>query len=393
MHILYSDTPFPFFAASRVRAIDGHSLPGSDHLATSARPDYLVAIARARSHCSGTTGDSVVPKSSGFFSPWAAGRGVNRSVGMGYTDNSNLTPTNKVSDLSFDLALGLNTVWTISHLNQLRFNFSGDVVQNFYSNGRSQFQFIISPGSLIEFRFAVSNVQVRLYDKISYAQNPTTDPTATDTSSLNNFTNTIGTVVDTDLNLAILSFLADYTYNSQSGTNVAGQNNPGTTGTRNSFRLGSSVSFRWTPTVLYGIETTATRSTGSNSANVNNLNVGPFIRGKLSQLTSLDLSAGLSLYDTTAPISPTTYYFSGVIRHQLTPNTQLIVSASHDLTFSTSTDLTEQTIFGVGTQLNLTRSITFSAAPFVNFGNEKTGTPQGPFTFFGVGACLGWKPH
>ena len=291
------------------------------------------------------------------------------------------------------LALGLNTTWTISHLNQLHFNFSGDVIQNFYSNGRTQLQFVISPGSEIAFRFAVSNVQVRLFDRISYAQNPTTDPTATNTSNLNNFTNTVGGVVDTDLNLAILSFLADYTYNSQSGTNVAGENNPGTSGTRNSIRAGTSVSFHWTPTLFYGIEATATRSTGSNSANVNNLAFGPFIRGKLGQLTNLDLAAGVSLYDTNAPISPTTYYFSGTIRHQVDPNLQLIVSALHDLAFSNSTNLTEETIFRVGTQLNLTRFITISASPFVDFGNGKTGTDQGPFTFFGVQATLGWKPH
>ena len=62
------------------------------------------------------------------------------SVGVGYTDNANLTPTAKVSDLSF--------------------------------------------------KFAVSNVRVRLYDQFANVQNPTTDPTATDVANLNSFTNT-----------------------------------------------------------------------------------------------------------------------------------------------------------------------------------------------------------
>jgi hypothetical protein len=315
------------------------------------------------------------------------------SVGVGYTDNANLTPTQKVSDLNFTQALSLNSTWIISHFNQLQFNFGGQVIEHFYGNGRDVVNFAISPDSLIQFQFIISNYRVRLYDQIAYAQNPTTDPTATGTANLNSFTNTVGATVDADLNRAILSFLADYTYNSQSGTTVQGQTNPTTSGTRNSVRVGSSVSFYWTPILFYGLETTATRSSGSHSANINSLNVGPFIRGKLSKLTDLDLAGGASLFDTSAPISPTTYYFNAIIRHQINRNFQLILSASHDLVFTTSTDLTEETIFRAGTQLNLTRFITFATSPYVDFGNEKTGGNPGRFTLFGVEAGLVWKPH
>ena len=315
------------------------------------------------------------------------------SVGVGYTDNANLTPTAKVSDLSFTQELSLNSTWVISHLNELQFNFAGQVTENFYGNGQNVVNFAISPGSLIQFKFAVSNVRVRLYDQFANVQNPTTDPTATDVANLNSFTNTIGAAVDTDLNLAVLSLSADYTYNNQSGSNSAGQANANTTGSRQSFRVGSSVSFYWSPTLLYGIQTTATRASGSGGANVNSLNVGPFIRGKLSPSTDISLAGGASLYDTSAPISPTTYYFSGVIRHQLNRNFQLILSASHDLTFTTSTDLLEETIFRVGAQINPTRFITFTASPYLYLGNAKTGSTSGRFTLYGVEAGLNWKPH
>src|SRR5271165_6443001 len=43
------------------------------------------------------------------------------SAGVQYTDNSNLTRTNKISDLSFSLGLSANTTWVISYLNQLQF--------------------------------------------------------------------------------------------------------------------------------------------------------------------------------------------------------------------------------------------------------------------------------
>jgi hypothetical protein len=60
--------------------------------------------------------------------------------------------------------------------------------------------------------------------------------------------------------------------------------------------------------------------------------------------------------------------------------------------------LTEENVFKLGTQLGLTRFITFSASPFVNFGNVKMVTPgttvsTGPYTQFGIEASLAWNPR
>ena len=319
------------------------------------------------------------------------------TAGVQYTDNVNLTDTDKMSDLSFTLGLGLDTTWVISHLNQLQFTFGGEVMENFYSNGRNLVTFAVDPTSKIEFKFEVGEFLVRLYDQFSYTQNPTTDPTATNTANLNSFTNTIGAAVDADLNIAVLTLFADYSYNSQSGTNVQGQTNPTTNGTRETFRLGPSLTFRLSPTILYGINATATRSTSTNAANVNSLNVGPFINGRLSKEFEFDLSGGLSLIDTKPSIAPT-YYFSLAIRYQINRHWQLVFSGSHDLVFTTGTNLTEENLFKVGTQMDLTRWITFTVSPFINFGEVKTtdlrvinGPSQGSYTQFGIAAGLDWK--
>src|SRR5271166_1800538 len=271
------------------------------------------------------------------------------TTGVQYTDNSSLTATNKISDLSFSLGLNANTTWVISHLNQLQFNFGGQVIENFYGNGRSQVTFAIAPNSMLEFKFTVSDLQVHLYDSFSYVQNPATNPAATNTANLNSLTNTIGAVVNKDLNLAALSFSADYTYDNQGGPNVEGQTNPTTTGTRESFRFGPSLTFRWSPSILYGINAEATRSTSAGAANVNSLNVGPFINGKLSRDFEFDLAAGATLLDT-KPAVPTGYYASAAIRYQIDRHWQLLFSGSHDLIFTTGTQLTEETTFSVGTQ-------------------------------------------
>jgi len=324
------------------------------------------------------------------------------TTGVQYTDNSNFTPTNKISDLSFSLGLNASTTWVISHLNHLQFNFGGQVIENFYGNGRNQVTFAIAPNSMLEFKFTVSDLQVRLYDNFSYVQNPATNPTATNTANLNSLTNTIGAVVDKDLNVAVLSLSADYTYNDQSGTNAQGQTNPTTAGTRESFRFGPSLKFRWSPSILYGINAEATRSTSAGAANVNSLNVGPFINGKLSRDFEFNLAAGAALVDT-KPSIPTDYYVFAAIRYQINRHWQLLFSGSHELIFTTGTDLTEQNLLKVETQLSLTRFITFTASPFVNFGDVKTttgtvntavnGSTTGPYTLFGIEASLAWKPR
>jgi hypothetical protein len=314
-----------------------------------------------------------------------------------YNDNVNLTPTNKISNLSFSLGMGLDTTWTISHLNQLNFRFGGALTENFYGNGRNQFTFSIAPNSIIEFKFAISDVQIRLFDSFSYTQNPTTSPTATNTANLNSLTNTIGAVAETDLNIALFSLAADITYNDQSGQTSGGQASQGTTGTRESFRVSPSLTFRMTPTILYGINGSATRSTGENAANVNSLSLGPFMNGKLGRHLEFDLAIGGTFVSTTPAVQPS-YYFSGAIRYQLNRHWQIILSGSHDLVFTTGTDLTEQNLIRIGTQLGLTRSISFNIAPFVNFGNvdstaTNSGVAAGPYTQIGIEAGLTWKPR
>jgi hypothetical protein len=314
------------------------------------------------------------------------------SAGVEYTDNANLTHTGKLSRFSLGQDVGLNATWVLSHLSQLKIILGGELREDFYTNGQNH----VSAGmplSTILFQFPVSNLRVTLFESFSYIQDPTANPAATNTTYLNSLTNTVGGSVDADVGIATISLSSDYTYNSQSGSNVQGQANPGTTGTRNSLRIGLDLTFRLSPQILYGITTDWTRSNGSGNGsggNVNSFSVGPFIRGELSRFTDLYLVGGAILTHAHPSESPG-YFFSGVLRHQINRNWQLILSASHDLVFTTGTSLTEESIFRVGTQMNLTRFITFSAFPYYDFGDVKSGTNPGNFKQFGFETGLGWN--
>jgi hypothetical protein len=334
-------------------------------------------------------------------------------TGIDFTDNSSLTQTGKISRVSIFEGFSLDTIWALSHINQLEFNFGGRLREDFYGNGTSNVNFSIAPDSQLQFRFAIDDVQVRLYDNFSYTQDPSTNPVASNTTYLNSFNNTLGAEIKKDLNQAIFTLSADYSYNNQSGANAQGQTTGSSTGTRNTFRVGSSLGFRWSPTVLYGIETSISRTTGSSaaitglppgtapSANINSLNVGPFIRGQITRLTDFDFGVGATLLDA-KPSVPPTGYFQATLRHQFNRNFQMILSASHDLIFTTGTDITEEYVFQAATEFNLTRFITFTANPNLLLGdsrippnqvNFQNGTIGGNFKEYAIGTSLRWTPR
>ncbi|MBV9672002.1 MAG: hypothetical protein JO076_04160, partial [Verrucomicrobia bacterium] len=115
---------------------------------------------------------------------------VTASTGILFTDNANLVNTGAISRTSFFQALDLTAIWELSQFNQLQINLGGRLTEDFYSKGKSQVYPSIAPDSLIQFQFSVGLVLVRLYDQISYIQDPTSQPTATGTTNLNLFTNT-----------------------------------------------------------------------------------------------------------------------------------------------------------------------------------------------------------
>jgi hypothetical protein len=73
------------------------------------------------------------------------------------------------------------------------------------------------------------------------------------------------------------------------------------------------------------------------------------------------------------------------------------------LIFTTGTSLTEQNLIKAGTRLGITRFITLTVSPFVNFGDVKTTQAStivtapnpgiGSYTQFGIEASLTWKPR
>src|SRR6266550_4187302 len=60
---------------------------------------------------------------------------VTGTAGTDYTDNANLSHTNKLGRLSLFQGLNLDVTWVVSHLSQLEIVFGGQLTEDFYANG------------------------------------------------------------------------------------------------------------------------------------------------------------------------------------------------------------------------------------------------------------------
>src|SRR5258708_5462829 len=56
-------------------------------------------------------------------------------TGIEFTDNSSIVQTGKISRVSIYEGFNLNTIWALSHINQLEFNLAGRLRETFYANG------------------------------------------------------------------------------------------------------------------------------------------------------------------------------------------------------------------------------------------------------------------
>lgn len=310
---------------------------------------------------------------------------ANAGVGYSYTDNANTTEFNKLADNQFYESLGLGLSWPISAFNQIDIALNGRLEEDFYSNGTNALNVEILPGSQIRFQVEIGSVQVRAFEQFAIIQDPVADPTASGQTNLNRLINTFGVSAAVPVGVMKLGFEVDYTYSSALNGTPTGAGTQSVGDVRNSFRLASTIGFAASPSLDYGLEISATANTGAGPNDVNSLSIGPFIRGRLTQLIEVDAGTGLTIVD--APgLGPAQYYGYVSIRHHLSRVTEILLGVSHDLIFSDGLNLAKSNDFYLTLQTQLTPQVTCSVGPFVDFGRVISGENPGSYTQYGVSA-------
>jgi hypothetical protein len=311
------------------------------------------------------------------------------TLGLGYlyTDNANTagttgtTGTGKLSlneifeDLDVDLA------WPMSPFNRIDLRLGGQLQENFYSNGNNALNLAVHPGSQIQLEAKVGEFLLRAFERFTIVQDPVSDPTVAGQTNLNRLSNTIGAGVDLPLYHADFGLSFAYTYSDQLGGTGIGGSEAGVL--RNSFHLGSKISFQFSPTLSYGLEVNASYNAGHGPFDFYVFSLGPFIRGNLTRL--LEVDAGIGPLLTAGPAGePPQYYGFLALRYHPSRLLQILAGIDHDTEFSSGLGVTQNNNVRLTVQASLTRQWTFTVGPYVNFGSVITGELPGSYTQIGV---------
>jgi hypothetical protein len=306
-------------------------------------------------------------------------------AGAGFNDNYFATRHGKVSDWYTFQDLNFDLSWVMSRLNRIDFTVGAALQEDFLSNGHNAVHLTVSPQSLLQFQFQVADFRFLLYDRLSYVNDPISDPTVSGTGNLNRFGNTAGITVDWLLYKATVEvgFLYTYSNGSTSGSTLSQASNPtAVSGERNDFRVPASLIFNLSPTVFYGVDVTASKSTAPGFSDANAINAGAFMRGRLTRLIDVDIHAGGYAIDAGRSVPSADWDLTVVVRDQINRDLQAYASFIRDITFGVGNQLSELNSFNFGASYNLTRNWTVSGQPFIDFGHTfGTGSVQPPVGF------------
>jgi hypothetical protein len=307
----------------------------------------------------------------------------NADVGIGYsfTDNSNLTESDKISLNQVFEQLDLELAWVLSPFNRIDLIIGGQLQENFYSSGTNALNLLILPGSEIRLQAKVGDVLLQAFEQFAITQDPVSDATVAGQTNLNRLTNTVGVSALASLSHVNLELQFDYTYSD----NLSGSTLPTQEGgdLRNSLHLGTRLGIEAGPTLSYGLAGDASYNTGAGEADTNVLSGGVFVRGRVTSLLSVDAGAGILVGSGPGAGKPGYYAYLSA-RHEFSRTLRMLLGIRHDSEFSSGLGVSESNNFNLTAQVDLTRRWSVAVSPFLNFGSVITGELPGAYTQYGI---------
>lgn len=181
-------------------------------------------------------------------------------MGFEFNDNPQLLENPKEVDFAFHPQVDVAALWALDSRNALSFNLGVGYIK--YVNNTDLDRLIIAPSSEIAMDVYVGDFTINLHDRISYSQDPLSDPTVSGTGDFGGLENTAGLRVDWDLNRVVLTLGYDhYNFISTSdgiqrqieATNAAVRGLDDVQN-RSSDLFYSRAAFRVSPAILTGLE-------------------------------------------------------------------------------------------------------------------------------------------
>ena len=169
-------------------------------------------------------------------------------VGIEANDNVNLSQNNRQADIILTPSFQADMLWQVTKLNTLRIDLGASYADYLIHPQYNASSISIAPGSQISFDLYVGDVRFNLHDTFSLQQDPASQSTANNVTTLGLFTNDLGLTGIWDLNNVILSLGYDL-------VNTLNTSPQGTAGYPNQVSnvVPASVTFPLSTSVKFGI--------------------------------------------------------------------------------------------------------------------------------------------
>lgn len=205
------------------------------------------------------------------------------------TDNVRNSSDDEEADLSVRSLFGVEGVWLVTDRNSL--SFSLGVGYSKYLNATEYDGLFVAPGSDLAFDIYIKDAKLTLYDRFSFSQDVTGDPTVSGIGGLDRFENAAGLTLMWDLNKAVIG--AGYEYNIFLPTDDLYENQR-----RSSHLFSTSAALILGTTARAGLQVGGgfTDYELEDYSDNQHISVGPFASVQPSEYLSVRLAGGYVMY-------------------------------------------------------------------------------------------------
>ena len=252
-------------------------------------------------------------------------------MGFEFNDNPQLEEHPDQVDFAFHPEVDLAALWVLNPHNALALNLGLGYIK--YIHNTDLDQLIVAPSSELAFDILTGDFTINVHERVSYTQNPFSDPSVSGTGDFGGLENTAGTRVDWDLNRLIVSVGYDHYNFISTSSSVSDKLQRGSGPTtfvqdvqdRSSELFYGRVGLKLSPGVTTGVEAggSLTDYEGDFFHDNSQFSVGPFIEVLVSQDLRTRAAGGYVRSDfdekgiSSAPDSVNDFYAELSLEHQL----------------------------------------------------------------------------
>lgn len=318
-------------------------------------------------------------------------------MGFEFNDNPNLLDDPEDVDFIFHPQLDIASLWPINARNALSLNLGIGYMK--YVENDELDHVIIAPTSELSFDIRTGDVLINLHERVSYTQDPVTDPTVSGTGDFGAIENTVGVRADWDLNKLLISLGYDHQNIFATGSPLSEAQD------RSSELFYGAIGLNLRPGLRTGLELGGALNDYTTDVFADNeeFSVGPYVEVDVTKELQARLAGGYIRYTFGEPVLDTSitnvlaevpseindFYANLTLNHQLNQFMSHNLSLGREARAGAASELVTMWFARYGNTWNFSRLTALNTQLFYEDGRERAGFSTERFWRVGAGVSVG----